>query len=168
MGASGAGKTSLLNIISKRASMKPGQSMEGKVCINDKEIDKESFSKYSCYIMQDDILFEHFTVRQSLEFSAGLRLAHLSREKQLEKVQETLKDLGLEGCADTKVGSTENKGLSGGERKRLAIAYELIVDPALILLDEPTSGLDSFKSTNLCKVLNKLARRGKTVIATIH
>ena len=61
-------------------------------------------------------------------------------------------------CADTKVGSPENRGLSGGERKRLAIAYELIVDPALILLDEPTSGLDSFKSTNLCKLLNKLAR----------
>ena len=69
-----------------------------------------------------------------------------------------IKSFSLTSCEHTKVGSILDRGLSGGERKRLAIAYEVIVDPAMILLDEPTSGLDSFRSTKLCKVLNKLAR----------
>mmetsp|Transcript_28032 Transcript_28032/g.20302 ORF Transcript_28032/g.20302 Transcript_28032/m.20302 type:complete len:80 (+) Transcript_28032:722-961(+) len=77
-------------------------------------------------------------------------------------------DLGLQGCADTLVGSIYNKFISGGERKRTAIGVELITDPSLLLLDEPTSGLDSFKATSICKLLNRLARSGKTVIATIH
>lgn len=80
--------------------------------------------------------------------------------------------MGLDLCKDTKIGGgalePELKGISGGERKRTAIALELVSDPSLLLLDEPTSGLDSFKATGICKILNKLARQGKTVIATIH
>lgn len=79
-----------------------------------------------------------------------------------------LEDLGLLECAETLVGSVIKKTISGGERKRTAIAVELVTDPSLLLLDEPTSGLDSFKATSICKLLNKLARNGKTVIATIH
>mmetsp|Transcript_108726 Transcript_108726/g.150360 ORF Transcript_108726/g.150360 Transcript_108726/m.150360 type:complete len:129 (+) Transcript_108726:259-645(+) len=80
--------------------------------------------------------------------------------------------MGLDLCKDTRIGggllSVGDKGISGGERKRTAIATELLSDPSLLLLDEPTSGLDSFKATGVCKTLNKLARQGKTIIATIH
>jgi len=83
-------------------------------------------------------------------------------------VEELLKELGLISVSDTLIGNTRFKSLSGGERKRTAIGVELISDPSMILLDEPTSGLDSFKALSIVKLLKKLARDGKTVIATIH
>lgn len=83
-------------------------------------------------------------------------------------MEDLLKDLGLMQCADTPIGSAFKKTLSGGERKRTAIGVELITDPSIIFLDEPTSGLDSFKAFNIVKLLNSLARKGKTVISTIH
>eukprot|EP00351_Strombidinopsis_sp_SopsisLIS2011_P002814 CAMPEP_0116876182 /NCGR_PEP_ID=MMETSP0463-20121206/8188_1 /TAXON_ID=181622 /ORGANISM="Strombidinopsis sp, Strain SopsisLIS2011" /LENGTH=221 /DNA_ID=CAMNT_0004522659 /DNA_START=260 /DNA_END=925 /DNA_ORIENTATION=- len=168
IGASGAGKTSLLNILSQRVTLRDGATLTGSVKFNDKEVDQATFAKYAAYVMQDDILFEHFTVKESITFGARLRLAHLTKEKQDEKVKEMIENLGLGNCQNTKVGSVEVRGLSGGERKRLAIGYELITDPSLILLDEPTSGLDSFKATNLSKFLSKLSRQGKTIVATIH
>lgn len=79
-----------------------------------------------------------------------------------------IETLGLSECQNTKIGNQIKKGISGGERKRTSIAIELIKDPQLILLDEPTSGLDSFKATAIVKYLSKLARQGKTVVATIH
>jgi ABC-type multidrug transport system ATPase subunit len=83
-------------------------------------------------------------------------------------VETLLEELGLLGVADTIIGSVLQKTISGGERKRTAIGVELITDPSLILLDEPTSGLDSFKALQIVQLLNKQARKGKTVISTIH
>jgi len=71
-------------------------------------------------------------------------------------------------CQDTIIGSALMKTISGGERKRTAIGVELVTDPSLILLDEPTSGLDSFKALQIVKLLDKQAKKGKTVISTIH
>lgn len=80
-----------------------------------------------------------------------------------------IKDLGLEECQDTQCGSVIKKTISGGERKRTAIAVELITDPKVVLLDEPTSGLDSFTAVRICRALCKLAwERNKTIVATIH
>jgi len=83
-------------------------------------------------------------------------------------VEKLIEDLSLKLRADTVIGSAFRKSLSGGERKRVAIGVELITDPSFILLDEPTSGLDSFKALKIVKILQDLARKGKTVIATIH
>ena len=118
--------------------------------------------------MQDDVLFEYFTVTEALQFAARLKL-RASRCIQNIRVKKIIKELGLESCKDTHIGSTLHKTISGGERKRTAIGVELVTDPSLIVLDEPTSGLDSFKALGIVKTLHKLAReKGKTIIATIH
>lgn len=169
MGSSGAGKTSLLNILSDRIAVRRGSRLSGKVLVNDNlELNQDVFGTFAGYVMQDDILFAYYSPRQSLQFAARLKLSHLSEKEQDERVEETLKDLGLLHVADIPVGSIKRKTLSGGERKRTAIGVELITDPSLILLDEPTSGLDSFKALQIVRLLKKLAERGKTVISTIH
>jgi len=147
MGASGAGKTSLLNILSDRISLKSGDSLTGKRVINDKvEVDQNNFGKLSGYVMQDDVLYMHFTPREALTFASNMKLAHLKEEERQARVEDLIKTLGLQGAQHTPIGSVMRKTISGGERKRTAIAVELITDPSLILLDEPTSGLDSFKA----------------------
>lgn len=158
MGSSGAGKTSLLNILSDRIAVRRGSKLSGKVMVNDTlELKQEVFGSFAGYVMQDDILFAHYSPRQSLRFAARLKLSHLSEKEQDERVEDTLKDLGLLHVSDTPVGSIKRKTLSGGERKRTAIGVELITDPSLLLLDEPTSGLDSFKALQIVKLLKKLA-----------
>lgn len=117
--------------------------------------------------MQDDILFIHFTPREALRFAARLKLKTPIKEQD-ERVEEVLKELGLLPVANIVIGGTFHKTLSGGERKRVAIGVELITDPSLLLLDEPTSGLDSFRCLIIVKLLKRLARKGKTVISTIH
>jgi len=117
--------------------------------------------------MQDDVLYESFTPREALRFAARLRLPG-TEEEQNSRVELLLEELSLIGVADTTIGSVLQKTLSGGERKRTAIGVELITDPSLVLLDEPTSGLDSFRAYQIVKLLKKQARKGKTVIATIH
>ena len=169
MGASGAGKTSLLNILSDRVSVKSNDKLSGKKFINDTmECDQDNFGKLSGYVMQDDILYQHFSPMEALTFAANMKLGHLTQDERDEKVKTLLHELGLEGCKDTVIGSIMQKTISGGERKRTAIGVELITDPSLILLDEPTSGLDSFKALTIVKLIKKLARQGKTVISTIH
>ena len=143
MGASGAGKTSLLNLLSDRIARKPGDSLTGDVTFNDMHnLDGSLFAKYASYVMQDDVVFAYFTVKEALTFAARLKL-NISEEEQDCRVQQLIEDLGLEDCKDTQVGSVMKKLISGGERKRTAIGVELITDPKVILLDEPTSGLDS-------------------------
>ena len=125
MGASGAGKTSLLNAISQRITIREGATLYGDVKMNDKIIDKDEFSKWSAYVMQDDILFADFTVFQALMFVARLKLHYLSRELQQKKVIEMIDKLGLDSCKNTKIGHSDGvgqKGISGGERKRTSIA----------------------------------------------
>ena len=118
--------------------------------------------------MQDDIIFRYFSVREALTFAARLKLK-IPVEEQDKRVDKLIKELGLDHCADSQVGSVLKKVISGGERKRTAIGVELITDPNVILLDEPTSGLDSFTAVKICQTLKKLARdNGKTICATIH
>eukprot|EP00347_Sterkiella_histriomuscorum_P020475 403337662 len=169
MGSSGAGKTSLLNILSDRMSNKKGTTHSGRVLINDTiPLTQTIFGSIAGYVMQDDILFQYYTPRQALRFAARLKLNNISIEEQDERVETLIQELGLFQTADVLIGSLKTKTLSGGERKRVAIGVELITDPSLILLDEPTSGLDSFKAVQIVKLLQRQARKGKTVIATIH
>ena len=147
MGASGAGKTSLLNILSDRITPKDGDVLSGERLINDKlKVDDNNFGKISGYVMQDDILFAYFTPREALQFAANMKLAHLSEQEREARINSLINDLGLKNSQNTQIGSVMRKTISGGERKRTAIGVELITAPSLILLDEPTSGLDSFKA----------------------
>jgi ABC-type multidrug transport system ATPase subunit len=149
MGSSGAGKTSLLNILSDRINKSRGAKLTGKVLINDEvDLTQDNFGNLAGYAMQDDILYANFTPREALRFAARLKL-EASVAEQNKRVEELIEELGLLAVANTPIGSVRRKTISGGERKRTAIGVELITDPSVLLLDEPTSGLDSFKATQL-------------------
>ena len=157
MGASGSGKTSLLNILGQRVALSKGGKMTGEVRVNDRVIHVSDFGKFGAFVQQDDVLFETFTPEESLRFACKLRTSLEGPEIQ-EKVEEIIFRLSLHKCRNTKIGGTLFKGISGGEKKRTSIGYELITDPSLLLCDEPTSGLDSTTSLKICKMLSKQAR----------
>ena len=118
--------------------------------------------------MQNDVLLQSLTVRETLEYVAALKLK-LGTQDRKEIVNKLVHDLKLEKCVDVVVGGDLLKGISGGEKKRTAIAFELISDPNVIMLDEPTSGLDSLTAFIICNYLRDLARKeNKTILMTIH
>jgi ABC-type multidrug transport system ATPase subunit len=165
MGASGAGKTTLLNVLACRV---PRKFLEGKVCANDLEYTFENFGDFANYVMQADVLMQTLTVRETLEFAAHLKL-NIGEAEKRERVMSLAQRLKLEKCLDVIVGGPIIKGISGGERKRTSIAFELISDPQVLILDEPTSGLDSLTSYIIVDYLKGLAKtQNKTVFMTIH
>lgn len=165
MGASGAGKTTLLNVLCGNEA-----PSEGEVLINGLNLhtQKEQLEGVIGLIPQDDLLIEELTVYQNLYYSAKLCFKGLSEEEINAKVDKTLKDLGLYERKDLQVGSPLNKMISGGQRKRLNIALELIREPGVLFVDEPTSGLSSRDSENVMNLLRELALKGKLVFVVIH
>jgi ABC-type multidrug transport system ATPase subunit len=168
IGASGAGKTTLLNFLSGRENSKLLR-MDGDIRLNGtNKRDMKSYSMFSAFVQQDDVLFQTMTVRECLEFAARLKLPG-SEEDRLARVNQVISQLKLTKCQATRIGGPLVKGISGGERKRTSIGVELITDPSLIFLDEPTTGLDSFTATSVMEILGDLARNdNRTVISTIH
>jgi len=119
--------------------------------------------------MQDDRLFAVLTPRELFQFSANLRLPRSTTKAHKElMINEVIRKLKMDSCADTQVGSPLQRGLSGGERKRTAIGYELVTNPSLLFLDEPTTGLDSSTAYSLLITLKELASEGHTILCTIH
>jgi len=163
MGPSGAGKTSLLSVISARALGR----VQGNLQLNDLPVSRPVMKRYSKLVPQDDILEASLTARETLTFAAALVL-DLPANKRKLRVEELLETLSLQGAADVVVGGPELKGLSGGQRKRVSIAMELLTNPAVLFLDEPTSGLDSRTAEDVVDLIQDLARGGRTVICTIH
>ncbi len=165
MGASGAGKTTLLNVLC--GLEKPSK---GAVLINGKNIfnDKKDVEGLVGYISQDDLLFEELSVYKNLYYNAELCFKDKSPEQLEKQVSQTLYSLGLYEIRDVIVGSPLNKKISGGQRKRLNIALELIREPAILFVDEPTSGLSSRDSENVMDLLKELSQRGKLIFVVIH
>ncbi|KAF3785495.1 ABC transporter G family member 22 [Nymphaea thermarum] len=166
MGPSGSGKTSLLNVLSGRVRQR--NICGGSVTYNDLPFSKPLKSRVG-FVTQDDVLFPHLTVRETLTYSALLRLPRtLTKQEKEERALHVISELGLERCLDTIIGGSFVRGVSGGERKRVCIGNEILINPSLLFLDEPTSGLDSTTALRIIQVLHGIAEAGKTVITTIH
>ncbi|MCK4879843.1 MAG: ATP-binding cassette domain-containing protein, partial [Bacteroidales bacterium] len=165
MGASGAGKSTLLNVLNGASN-----PSEGKVLINGIDIHSGDpcIEGIIGFVSQDDLLIEELSVFQNLYYNAKLCFENYTEDQLVETVHHVLKNLGLFEIRDIQVGSPLNKKISGGQRKRLNIALELIREPAVLFLDEPTSGLSSRDSENILDLLKELTFKGKLVFVVIH
>lgn len=172
MGPSGSGKTSLLNLMARRlhSSMVTRYETRGEMFFNGAIPSEKVIRSICSYVCQDDdALLPYLTVRENLHFAAGLRLpAHLSKDEKQQRAQSVLLKMGLRDCADNLVGSDVVKGISGGEKRRVTIAIQILTDPRILFLDEPTSGLDAFTASSIIEVLRGLAEEGRTLVLTVH
>ncbi|XP_060833391.1 ATP-binding cassette subfamily G member 4 isoform X3 [Rhopalosiphum padi] len=160
MGPSGAGKSSLLDVLSGYNL----KGVRGNVTVNGEERRLDSFRRLSCYIQQDDRLQPLLTVNENMSVAANLKLSMDKTQKYKDAVvDEILSTLGLDKCKATRTAR-----LSGGQKKRLSIALELINNPMVMFLDEPTTGLDSSSCSQCISLLRLLAHQGRTIICTIH
>jgi len=165
MGGSGTGKSTLMRVLN--GSFKPDR---GTVFINGIPLDKEDERQQGVlgFVPQDDLLIEELTVFENLYYNARLCLGDLSERDVIKRIGKVLNNLGLFYIKDLKVGSVLNKSISGGQRKRLNIALELIREPYILFVDEPTSGLSSTDSENVLSLLKEQSLSGKIVLINIH
>jgi len=169
MGPSGSGKSSLIHAIAGRIDGNKKITVSGQRYVNGAELAGDS--PLPCAFIEQEVnFFPHMTVKETLDFRVELKLgSSLGKSARDAVVLDLLEMLGLTKSADTIVGNTKVRGLSGGERKRLSIACELISSPPVLILDEPTSGLDSYQAGQVTDFLRKLAdEQGKTIISVIH
>lgn len=166
LGPSGSGKTTLLTALAGRLAGK----ISGAITYNDHPF-TSAIRRNTGFLSQDDVLYPHLTVHETLTYTALLRLPRsLTHNEKMEHVDVVITELGLSRCRNSPVGggSTLFRGISGGERKRVSIGQEMLINPSLLLLDEPTSGLDATTAQRIVAVLRSLARGGRTVVTTIH
>lgn len=165
MGPSGSGKSTLLDALSSRLAT--NAFLSGTILLNGRKR-KLSFGT-AAYVTQDDNLIGTLTVRETITYSARLRLPDkMAWSEKRALVESTIVEMGLQDCADTVIGNWHLRGISGGERRRVSIALEILTRPRLLFLDEPTSGLDSASAFFVTQTLRGLSRDGRTVIASIH
>lgn len=168
VGSSGCGKTTLLSVMSGRV-VDMELRVEGEITYNGQShksrSEKDSRTRIP-YVVQDDILIPCLTVEETLEYAAKLRLPLATHRERSERVQKLMVDLGLERCARNTIGDRRHKGCSGGERRRVSVAIQLLTDKSLLFLDEPTTGLDAASALQMVKILKRLAERGRTIVMT--
>ncbi|XP_059316814.1 ABC transporter G family member 7 isoform X1 [Lycium ferocissimum] len=167
MGPSGSGKTTLLNVLAGQTKASPKLHLSGLLDINGVPFSNKTY-KFA-YVRQEDLFFSQLTVRETLSLAAELQLQDISSiEDRDEYVNNLLFKIGLVSCADSPIGDAKVRGISGGEKKRLSLACELIASPSVIFADEPTTGLDAFQAERVMETLRQLAQDGHTVICSIH
>ncbi|KAF1817058.1 putative ATP-binding cassette transporter [Eremomyces bilateralis CBS 781.70] len=169
MGPSGSGKTTLLNALAHRKAA-AGATTTGEILANGQRIDQDILRQHSSYVEQEDALIGSLTVIETMNFAAGLALSSSTTKKERkQRVRDLIASFGLQGQADTIVGTPIQKGLSGGQKKRLGVASQLVTDPRILFLDEPTSGLDSALSYEVMNYIKEIGRKNKLIIiASIH
>jgi ABC-type multidrug transport system ATPase subunit len=165
MGASGAGKTTLLNVLCGVEAPSKGEVLINNINLH---TERSKLEGVIGLVPQDDLLIEELTVYENLYYNAKLCFKDKTEEEIDALVNKTLQNLGLYDRKDLKVGSPLKKTISGGQRKRLNIALELIREPAILFVDEPTSGLSSRDSENVMDLLRELALKGKLIFVVIH
>ncbi|KAG6437125.1 hypothetical protein SASPL_102035 [Salvia splendens] len=168
VGPSGTGKSTLLRIVSGRVRDRDFDPKS--IVLNDNIVASQEHLRKICgFIAQEDTLFPLLTVKETLMFSAKFRLKEMTARDREDRVDCLMQELGLVHVADTFVGDEDNHGISGGERKRVSIAVDVIHDPPILLLDEPTSGLDSSSALHVVELLSSMAQgRQRTIILSIH
>src|SRR5271169_3653163 len=168
----GSGKSSLLNILCRRlhGSLTARYRYSGELLFNNTVPSDSVIRALTSYVVQDDTsLLPSLTVRETLHFAAIIRLPpHMSKAHKIARAEEVLSQLGLNHCADTLIGSEFVKGISGGEKRRVSIAVQILTDPKILMLDEPSSGLDANTAHGVMELLQGLAKEGRTIICTIH
>jgi ABC-type multidrug transport system ATPase subunit len=166
MGTSGAGKSTLLDVLAGRLD---SPFLSGSLLTNGQPIDKTTFRREIGYVMQNDALFPLLTVEETIRYAAYLRIPDKSTAEKDTIVETIISLLRLENCRHTIVGDDQNRGLSGGEKRRVSIAVDIVHFPSIIFLDEPTSGLDSSTALSVVESLKSLAiQQNCTIIMTIH
>lgn len=172
MGPSGSGKTSLLNSMAGRLrdDLTTNYKRFGSMTFNGLAPSEDVVHAICSFVTQDDdALLASLTVRETLRYAAGLRLPkYMTREQKYQKAEEILLKMGLKDCADNLIGNDLIKGISGGEKRRVTIAVQILTEPRILLLDEPLSGLDAFTALSIMDVLRGLANEGRTLVVTIH
>ncbi|KAF9438996.1 hypothetical protein BGZ76_001891 [Entomortierella beljakovae] len=170
MGPSGSGKTTLLDLLADRQARNVGK-LQGDILLNDIPV-KEYGSirkRLIGYVTQEDDFIETLTVMETLTFAAKMKLPRsMSNKDKIARVYSVMQELNLTHIKDTKVGGTVIRGISGGEKRRVTIGIELLSSPSILLLDEPTSGLSATDALNVANAIKSLARKGRTVILTVH
>ncbi|CAG8351186.1 unnamed protein product [Penicillium salamii] len=169
MGPSGCGKTTLLNVLARRAASS-GAKVIGETYVNDSQVDSKTFQRMTSYVEQEDALIGSLTVQETLKFAADLSLTgSVPKIQRMERIRTLLKAFGIQKQANTLVGTPIRKGISGGQKRRVSVASQLITCPKILFLDEPTSGLDSTASYEVISYAKELARvNNLIIIASIH
>ncbi|KJK76855.1 hypothetical protein H634G_07897 [Metarhizium anisopliae BRIP 53293] len=168
MGPSGCGKTTLLNVLARRPTN--ASDVQAKVLINGNQVSQSAFRQLTCFVEQEDALIGSLTVRETLEFSSRLAsTSSLPRKERILRIDSLLASFGLTAQASTLIGTPIRKGISGGQKRRVGVASQLITSPRILFLDEPTSGLDSAASREVVSYLRAVARRhALIVVCSIH
>uniref|UniRef100_A0A0E0GXY1 ABC transporter domain-containing protein n=1 Tax=Oryza nivara TaxID=4536 RepID=A0A0E0GXY1_ORYNI len=166
MGPSGAGKTTFLNAVTGKVA---GYKVSGSVLVNGRHDNIRSYKKIIGFVPQDDVVHGNLTVEENLWFSAKCRLsATMAHRHKVLTVERVIDSLDLQGVRSSLVGTVEKRGISGGQRKRVNVGIEMVMEPSLLILDEPTSGLDSSSSQLLLRALRHEALEGVNVCAVVH
>ncbi|XP_030627112.1 ATP-binding cassette sub-family G member 5 [Chanos chanos] len=166
LGNSGSGKTTLLDAIAGRIGN--AGTLEGEVFVNGRKLRRKQFQDVFSYVLQSDNLLSYLTVEETLTFTAQLSLRGYSSDAIQKRVAAVMAELSLGHVAHSVIGGRIFPGISGGERRRVSIASQLLQDPKVILLDEPTTSLDSMTANQIVVLLAELAKRDRIVIVTIH
>ncbi|KAF2854342.1 ATP-binding cassette transporter-like protein [Plenodomus tracheiphilus IPT5] len=169
MGPSGSGKTTLLNVLAHRAAT-PNATVQQELLVNGAPTNLTTFRKLSSYVEQEDALVGSLTVRETLYFASKLALSNsVTKAERKARIEALLSAFGLQSQADTLIGTPIRKGVSGGQKRRVSVASQLITSPKILFLDEPTSGLDSAASFEVMSFVRDVAKKHKIlVIASIH